>query len=350
MDTESSTYGVQSLEEVISIADGLDPCSSASSPAPSAAATSPTRGIPRPSSVNTISLPLTPVYAQSPSLVGYGAEAVSPSRSTSLHSFQLEASDNDSDREEESTSQAIASGSDDDDEEVDATPMEGMQHQHNSLDDGNLQLVMPSVTMPQRRPFTERGRQLGKLKILLAGASGCGKSSLVKSIVQVCEDIVHVDPLKAVSPTIKAEGKTARTQGQHSTKATVGVTEVYASTKAYPTWWSEIEESKLLRRRRSFNNTVLERNICFVDTPGFDSSSPAAGGADAIVQHVERLLHRNASPTSMSDGELLNLLAGSGGVQVDLVLFCTSSKIPLLRTSSDIKLTEIHRKPHRHGH
>ena len=34
------------------------------------------------------------------------------------------------------------------------------------------QLIMPSIQMPSRRPFTERGRNLGGLKILLAGDSG----------------------------------------------------------------------------------------------------------------------------------------------------------------------------------
>ena len=34
------------------------------------------------------------------------------------------------------------------------------------------QLIMPSIKMPTRRPFTERGRAMGRLKVLFAGASG----------------------------------------------------------------------------------------------------------------------------------------------------------------------------------
>ena len=34
------------------------------------------------------------------------------------------------------------------------------------------QLVMPSIRMPSRRPFTERGKYLGRLKVLIAGESG----------------------------------------------------------------------------------------------------------------------------------------------------------------------------------
>ena len=35
-----------------------------------------------------------------------------------------------------------------------------------------LQLVMPSIMMPSRRPFTDRGKSMGRLKVLIAGASG----------------------------------------------------------------------------------------------------------------------------------------------------------------------------------
>lgn len=31
---------------------------------------------------------------------------------------------------------------------------------------------MPSITMPSRRPFTDRGKRLGRFKILVAGRKG----------------------------------------------------------------------------------------------------------------------------------------------------------------------------------
>ena len=34
------------------------------------------------------------------------------------------------------------------------------------------QLVMPSIRMPSRRPFTERGKTMGRLKVLIAGDTG----------------------------------------------------------------------------------------------------------------------------------------------------------------------------------
>lgn len=43
----------------------------------------------------------------------------------------------------------------------------------------NVQLVMPSIKMPSRRPFTEKGKRMGRLKVLLAGNSGrCPQAKL----------------------------------------------------------------------------------------------------------------------------------------------------------------------------
>ena len=41
------------------------------------------------------------------------------------------------------------------------------------MDSGSApQLIMPSIKMPSRRPFTEEGKRLGRLKVLIAGDSG----------------------------------------------------------------------------------------------------------------------------------------------------------------------------------
>ena len=40
------------------------------------------------------------------------------------------------------------------------------------LGDSAPQLIMPSIRIPSRRPFTDRGKQIGRLKILIAGDSG----------------------------------------------------------------------------------------------------------------------------------------------------------------------------------
>ena len=40
------------------------------------------------------------------------------------------------------------------------------------VQDSSPQLIMPSIKIPSRRPFTERGKAIGRLKILVAGESG----------------------------------------------------------------------------------------------------------------------------------------------------------------------------------
>lgn len=158
-----------------------------------------------------------------------------------------------------------------------ATMMGGSSRLQDALGMGAPQLIMPEITMPIRRPFTEKGKRIGRLKVLIAGDSGIGKSSLVKSIFQVCEDIVHVDP---VASSVSASGRhgmgSLRGSGRSGDQDTTRViTEVHASTRAYPHWWSEIDDNKVLRgkRRSVYEEQIIERNLCFVDTPGYGSGT-----------------------------------------------------------------------------
>lgn len=42
------------------------------------------------------------------------------------------------------------------------------------------QLIMPTLAIPSRRPFTEVGQALGRLKVLIAGTSGKGRQTTVQ--------------------------------------------------------------------------------------------------------------------------------------------------------------------------
>jgi len=71
---------------------------------------------------------------------------------------------------DEATSQVLTSSGEEEDEEE-------MQEEHLLPNDAAMsgsapQLVMPSMRIPSRRPFTERGKGIGKLKIMVAGAKG----------------------------------------------------------------------------------------------------------------------------------------------------------------------------------
>jgi len=66
---------------------------------------------------------------------------------------------------EDGASQAIASSVEDDDEDH--------YHSKEAEMSGSVmpELVMPSLSMPSRRPFTARGKQMGRLKVCIAGPS-----------------------------------------------------------------------------------------------------------------------------------------------------------------------------------
>ncbi|KAH9868571.1 hypothetical protein J1614_007643, partial [Plenodomus biglobosus] len=232
----------------------------------------------------------------------------SPPRSVSMQSLKL--SDEDS-MVDEVASQAIASsGDEDEDEHVDT---------QQGASASFPQLVMPSIQMPRRRPFTTKGKAMGKLKLLVAGRSGIGKTSLIRSIVQLCEDIVHVDPL--TPPNSTSRSTPPKSLSRRKKSESMRITEVHASTKPYPHWWTDVDESRILRRRKSSVDSVLERNICFVDTPGMLQHSSDEEAMTMIMNYVESLMFQTSSITTLEDSDVLGVVSGSGGVLVDAVLY-----------------------------
>ncbi|OTB17926.1 hypothetical protein K445DRAFT_315663 [Daldinia sp. EC12] len=199
------------------------------------------------------------------------------------------------------------------------------QRPPNTPDGGSApQLVMPSIKMPSRRPFTETGKNLGRLKVLFAGDSGIGKTSMVKAIVQTCEHIVHIDPIPS-QPEPSAHKKHT-TLPRKASSSTSSISEIYASTKPYPEWWSMLDEPHVSERRKSLGDSVLERNVCFVDTPGYRNGSSAMETIMSCVEYIESHLDKISSD-SLSDSDMLNMLGGNGGFQVDVVFYFISQKM-----------------------
>ena len=78
----------------------------------------------------------------------------------------------------------------------------------------------------------------------------------------------------SASQTQRRRASRRRKNDPPSVPSTSKIGEVFASTRPYPNWWAEAEEVKVLKRRRSSaGDTVLDRNICFVDTPGYSSGA-----------------------------------------------------------------------------
>ena len=107
----------------------------------------------RQNKADSASQPLTPISYVSPML---GSSAPSSPKSLSTRSFR-----HSDDESLGGGSQAVVS-SDEENNDLSASMDESIAPQ----------LVMPSISMPSRRPFTEQGRNIGRLKILLAGSSG----------------------------------------------------------------------------------------------------------------------------------------------------------------------------------
>ena len=153
---------------------------------------------------------------------------------------------------------------------------------------------------------------------------GVGKTSLIKSIVQTCEDIVHVDPLSPSLPSLdqlRAQRPPSRQKKRLSINSTHQITEVYASTRAYPAWWTDIEESNVLRKRKSFGESVMERNVCFVDTPGYNSGLSMMDTINSVIEYAEAQLSKATYFASIGESELVAMLSGKGGAQVDVTLY-----------------------------
>lgn len=165
---------------------------------------------------------------------------------------------------------------------------------------------------------------------------GVGKTSLIKSIVQTCEDIVHVDPLSPNVPSVDKlpSGKQKSKRDSLNVRATQQITEVYASTKPYPSWWSDIEDTKVLRRRKSIGDTVLERNVCFVDTPGYGKGISNMESIQSVLQYIESQLTKPFSAPTASEGGIAGLLSGSGGSQVDVVFYLVAQSMHFYTVSS----------------
>lgn len=74
---------------------------------------------------------------------------------------------------------------------------------------------------------------------------------------------------------------------------------------------------------------VLERNLCFVDTVGNDSSQPHR--TDTVVQYMhQQLLRATSAVHAANAADFQNLLAGNGGSQVDAILYLISEGTSIL--------------------
>lgn len=158
------------------------------------------------------------------------------------------------------------------------------------------QFIMPSLQVPQRRPFSLSGKSVGKLKILIAGPPGTGKGTIIQAISQCCEHIVHMDHVVPSSTKI--------------------MNEVYASTRPRSLWHSPISSENSTKRRHSMSE-VLDRNLCFVVRSPQRRPFPSM---ESEMRYLDSQL-RSVLEKPLDDSDLWSLLTNGGQPNVDLVLY-----------------------------
>jgi hypothetical protein len=73
-------------------------------------------------------------------------------------------------------------------------------------------------------------------------------------------------------------------------------------------------------------DSVLERNLCFVDCPGCQHQG-RSDGLEPIISYMESQLQRSISAVNTGDSDLIGLLSGNGGWQVDAVFYLISESL-----------------------
>ena len=127
--------------------------------------------------------------------------------------------------------------------------------------------------------------------------------------------------------TAEHQDQTRKLKDQSS--STRNFIEIHASSRAYPLWWSELDENRFLRRRYSNTESILERNICFVDTPALEpiySPNDSSRSIDTIVQYIEQQFQQGKRLSSLSEAEVISILTGSCSSLVDLVIYIVERK------------------------
>jgi hypothetical protein len=90
----------------------------------------------------------------------------------------------------------------------------------------------------------------------------------------------------------------------------------------------------MLLRRKSVGEGVLERNLTFIDTPGFHGGMHV----QQLSRYFKDSLARMGHMEKMSDNELVSMLSGEGGVQIDAVLYVFDSKVTAEDSPSHLQM------------
>lgn len=84
-------------------------------------------------------------------------------------------------------------------------------------------------------------------------------------------------------------------------------------------------------------DSVLERNLCFIDTPGYGNRTSVSAEnhwkvdvanlvqclecITPVVDYIESQYRKATTLDNASESDMVNMLCGNGGSQVDLVIY-----------------------------
>ncbi|KAL1921052.1 uncharacterized protein VTP21DRAFT_11687 [Calcarisporiella thermophila] len=159
-------------------------------------------------------------------------------------------------------------------------------------------LVMPTLTIAEAKHPTNEGQNLGYMRVLVCGDTGIGKTQLIHTLMG--------GPDILASDIHESSGGVANL--------------LYASTMVLPPW---LHSNNYPDHDR---NSVLVKNICFVDTVGYGTHLDAKLCIAPIVDYVIQQFKRTNgffSESAPNGPELARFLTtGSGGhTHVDACLY-----------------------------
>lgn len=192
--------------------------------------------------------------------------------------------------------------------------------------------IMPRVEMPTRRPFTSEGLAIGKLKVLVAGDSGAGKTSLIQALAGTSDHVVYVDDAPTPVPPHEPSGSLfdnldERPEHQHA------LSELLASTRPVLAFQ---DPSQSRRGSTSSTNTssdlaALDRNLCFVDTIGYGNFTSAVNCITPVIAYLQSTYDRTLDLVNPAAPDALGMLASTGvlteGALVDVCLYCVVQRL-----------------------
>lgn len=173
------------------------------------------------------------------------------------------------------------------------------------------QFIMPTIPLPSRRPFTETGLRLGKLRVMVAGQKHSGKSALIRSFVQQCQDIVYVDdaaPLVTPQPRSRA-ARQFHEPVMWETQASTRPSPVFEQTSS-----SVVSESSTLTA--TADTSSLDFNLSFVEC---SHSGDWLDHATAFLEQQLQQTSHMVNPMSPNCSKIM--MTSSGFDNVDVCLF-----------------------------